>query len=235
MISQQVRTWDVLDTRTLQAMHSVAREQFVPTAWRSLSYADCALPLACGKHMLTPMLVGRILQSLGVRQGEQVLEIGTGSGYLSACLAAIGGRVQSLEVHAELATAARANLRAAGVDSVEITTADGAALVSETAYDAIVLTASLPIYQPRFERALKYGGRLFADEAKQATPIVAVRAFGFGKDSKKLKELVSLEHLDVRERLKPQREPTLTAALPSFTNLRVLAGDVTVVSATSCI
>ena len=161
MISQQVRTWDVLDARTLQAMHSVAREHFVPTAWRSLSYADCALPLACGKHMLTPMLVGRMVQSLGVRQGEQVLEIGTGSGYLSACLAAIGGRVQSLEVHAELATAARANLRAAGVDSVEITTADGAALVSETAYDAIVLTASLPIYQPRFERALKYGGRLF--------------------------------------------------------------------------
>jgi protein-L-isoaspartate(D-aspartate) O-methyltransferase len=161
MIAQQVRTWDVLDARTLDAMHQVRREHFAPAAWRSLAYADCALPLPLGKRMLTPMLVGRIVQSLALKQGEQVLEIGTGSGYLSACLAAIGGRVQSLELHPELATAARANLRAAGADSVEVTTADGAALVSETAYDAIALTASLPIYQQRFERALKYGGRLF--------------------------------------------------------------------------
>jgi protein-L-isoaspartate(D-aspartate) O-methyltransferase len=161
MIAQQVRTWEVFDIRTLDAMHAVPREPFVPAAWRTLAYADCALPLPCGKHMLTPMLAGRMLQSLGVRQGEQVLEIGTGSGYLSACLAALGGRVQSLELHAEIAAQARANLRAAGAGSVEVTTADGAALMSETAYDAIVLTASLPIYEPRFERALKYGGRLF--------------------------------------------------------------------------
>lgn len=161
MIAQQVRTWEVLDTRTLDAMRTVPREPFVPAAWHSLAYADCALPLPCGKHMLTPMLAGRMLQSLGVRQGEQVLEIGTGSGYLSACLAALGGRVQSLELHAVIATLARTNLHAAGATSVEVTTADGAALMSETAYDAIVLTASLPIYEPRFERALKYGGRLF--------------------------------------------------------------------------
>jgi len=161
MVSQQVRTWEVLDARTLEAMHSVPREPFVPAAWRSLAYADCALPLPHGKHMLTPMVVGRILQALGVRQGEQVLEIGTGSGYVSACLASLGGRVQSLELHGDIAALARANLRSAGVGSVEVTTADGAALVSETAYDAIVLTASLPIYEPRFERALKYGGRLF--------------------------------------------------------------------------
>jgi len=161
MLSQQVRTWDVFDARTLDAMRRVPRECFVPPAWGSLAYADCALPLGLGKHMLTPMLAGRMLQALAVRQGEQVLEIGTGSGYLSACLAAIGGRVQSLELHGAIAAAARANLRQAGVDSVEVTTADGAALVSETAYDAIVLTASLPVYQPRFERALKHGGRLF--------------------------------------------------------------------------
>jgi protein-L-isoaspartate(D-aspartate) O-methyltransferase len=111
--------------------------------------------------MLTPMLVGRILQAVGVRSGEQVLEIGTGSGYLSACLAALGGRVQSLEIHGEIAAFARANLQSAGLANVEVTTADGAALYSETAYDAIVLTASLPIYDTRFERALKYGGRLF--------------------------------------------------------------------------
>ena len=161
MIAQQVRTWEVFDRPTLEAMRGVAREHFVPAAWRSLAYADCALPLPLGKHMLTPMLAGRMLQSLELRPGEQVLEVGTGSGYLSACLAALGARVQSLELHSQIANLARANLRAAGVDGVEVTCADGAALVSETAYDAIVLTASLPIYQPRFGRALKFGGRLF--------------------------------------------------------------------------
>ncbi len=111
--------------------------------------------------MLTPMLAGRILQALDVKPGDQVLEVGTGSGYLSACLAVLGGNVQTLELHGELATAARSNLSEAGFDGIEVTTADGASLVSETAYDVIVLTASLPLYEPRFERALKYGGRLF--------------------------------------------------------------------------
>ena len=161
MIGQQVRTWAVLDARTLAAMRQVPRERFVPTAWRSLAYADCALPLPLGKHMLTPMLAGRILQALEVKAGDQVLEIGTGSGYLSACLAVLGGSVQTLELHGALANAARNNLRDSGFEGVEVSAADGASLVSETAYDAIVLTASLPIYEPRFERALKYGGRLF--------------------------------------------------------------------------
>jgi len=161
MIAQQVRTWSVLDTRTLDVMQQVPRERFVPAAWATLAYADCALPLAHGKHMLTPMLAGRILQAVAVRGGDQVLEVGTGSGYLSACLAQMGGQVQSLELYADLAAAARYNLRAAGCGDVEVTCADGLGLVSETAYDVIVLTGSLPIYQARFERALKYGGRLF--------------------------------------------------------------------------
>src|SRR5579862_3509200 len=101
MIAQQVRAWEVLDPHTLEAMREIPRERFVAAAWQSLAYADCALPLPLGKHMLTPMLVGRIVQSLEIRPGEQVLEIGTGSGYLSACLAALGARVQSLELHEE--------------------------------------------------------------------------------------------------------------------------------------
>ncbi len=162
MIAQQVRTWDVLDERVLEAMHSVQRERFVTAPYASLAYAECALPLPLGKRMLTPMLVGRILQALEVQPGDQVLEIGTGSGYMSACLAALGAQVQSLELHAPIAELARANLRAAGVEGIEVTCADGSALYSETAYDAIVLTGSLPMYVPRFERALKFGGRLFA-------------------------------------------------------------------------
>ncbi|MGB8692198.1 MAG: protein-L-isoaspartate O-methyltransferase [Steroidobacteraceae bacterium] len=161
MTAQQVRTWDVPDMRTLAAMRSVPRERFVPPAWRSLACADCALPLAHGKHMLTPMMAGRILQSVAVRGGDQVLEVGTGSGYLSACMALMGGQVQSLELHADLAATARANLQAADCSSVEVSCADGLGLVSETAYDVIVLTGSLPLYQQCFERALKFGGRLF--------------------------------------------------------------------------
>src|SRR4051812_5601840 len=161
MIAQQVRTWEVLDTRVLSAMYSVPRECFVSERFKSLAYAECALPLPRGKHMLTPMVAGRILQAMQLQIGDQVLEIGTGSGYLSACLAALGASVQTLELHAEIAELARSNLRAAGVAGVEVSCADGAQLHSENAYDAIVLTGSLPIYQPRFERALRLGGRLF--------------------------------------------------------------------------
>jgi protein-L-isoaspartate(D-aspartate) O-methyltransferase len=201
MIGQQVRTWAVLDTRTLAAMRRVPRERFVPAAWRSLAYADCALPLPLGKHMLTPMLAGRILQALEVKPGDQVLEIGTGSGYLSACLAVLGGNVQTLELHGALAVAARSNLSGAGFDGIEVSTADGASLVSETAYDAIVLTASLPIYEPRFERALKYGGRLFVvagtGPVMEARLVRRLGATQFSTQSLFETSLEALEHAPV--------------------------------------
>src|SRR5579862_1180675 len=126
MIEQQVRAWDVLDERILRALRVVPRERFVPERWRELAFADTEIPLPCSKRMLRPMLVGRILQALGVQSGEQVLEIGTGSGYVSACLAQLGGRVHSLELHDELVAAARANLRAATPAlAVDVVTGDG--------------------------------------------------------------------------------------------------------------
>jgi len=158
MIEQQVRAWDVLDERILAALRAVPRERFVPEAWRELSFADCEIALPCGKRMLRPMLVGRLLQSLALRGGEQVLEVGTGTGYVSACLARLG-------LHPQLAEQARANLAnlngLAGSRPVEVIETDGMQLDDRSRYDAIVLTASLPIYQPRFERALRPGGRLF--------------------------------------------------------------------------
>jgi len=163
MIEQQVRAWDVLDERILETLRVVPREHFVPQAWRALSFADCEIPLPCGKHMLRPMLVGRMLQSLALRSGEQVLEIGTGSGYVSACLARLGGHVRTLELHPEIAELARSNLQALAdtAASVEVVSADALQLEERSRYDVICLNASLPIYEPRFERALRPGGRLF--------------------------------------------------------------------------
>ena len=125
MIEQQVRAWDVLDERILDTLRVVPRERFVPGPWRELSFADSEIPLPCGKRMLRPMLVGRLLQSLAVRAGEQVLEVGTGSGYVSACLARLGGRVRTLELHPELVSLARANLNGlADSPAVEVIEAD---------------------------------------------------------------------------------------------------------------
>jgi protein-L-isoaspartate(D-aspartate) O-methyltransferase len=162
MIEQQLRTWEVFDQRALDAVRAVPREQFVPPAWRGLAFADCDIALAHGKRMLRPMLVGRILQELQLRGGEEIVEIGTGSGYLSACMAHLGNRVRSLELHPDIADSARANLRAAAPTlPVDIAVADGMQFSELACCDVLVLTASLPIYQDRFERALRVGGRLF--------------------------------------------------------------------------
>jgi protein-L-isoaspartate(D-aspartate) O-methyltransferase len=162
MIEQQVRAGDVLDEHILETLRAVPREQFMPPAWRELAFAECEIPLPLGKHMLRPLLVGRILQALAVRPAEQVLEIGTGSGYVTACLARLAGRVRSLELHPSLAQFARDNLaRGAAGLPIEVVEADGMELSEESRYDVILLTAALPIYQARFERALRPGGRLF--------------------------------------------------------------------------
>jgi protein-L-isoaspartate(D-aspartate) O-methyltransferase len=162
MIEQQVRAWDVLDEHILEVLRAVPRERFVPQRWRELSFADCEIPLPCGKRMLRPMLVGRLLQALALRGGERVLEVGTGSGYVSACLARLGGQVSSIEIHPEVAELARANLQGfAATAPVQVVTGDGMDIEESSRYDIVVLTASLPVYDPRFERALCPGGRLF--------------------------------------------------------------------------
>ncbi len=162
MVSHQLRTWDVLDAGILDAVRSLPRETFVPEAWRDLAYADIEIPLPHGQHLLAPKIVGRILQSIAVKPGERVLEIGTGSGYLTACLGRLGAQVQSLEIHEDLALAARRHLDAVGLAGPRVIHADGlAAASSQETFDAIVLTASLPVYDARFEAQLRPGGRLF--------------------------------------------------------------------------
>ena len=161
MISQQLRTCDVLDDHTLAAIRRVPREQFVPSAWRAMAYADVGAPLPLGKRMWSPALTGRALQALAPQAGAEILEIGAGSGYVSACCAALGARVRSLELHAEIATLARRNLHAAGINNVEVLQTDGMLMSDEQRFDCVYLTASLPLWQPRFQQALKPGGRLF--------------------------------------------------------------------------
>ncbi|HTY49429.1 MAG TPA: protein-L-isoaspartate O-methyltransferase [Steroidobacteraceae bacterium] len=182
MVGQQVRAWDVLSERVLSTLRALPRELFVPQSQQHLAYADIAVPLAHGQHMLRPVIAGRLLQALALTGTERVLEIGTGSGFLCACLAANAASVRSLEILPDLAEAARSSLAAAGVRNAEVVTADAVAeAAAYTAgdaagdpghFDAVVLTASLPVYDPRFARALKVGGRLLA--AVGTAPVMEV-------------------------------------------------------------
>lgn len=160
MVDQQVRAWEVLDPRVLDAMYEVPREAFVPEPYRALAYSDGALPIGCGQSMLAPNLQGRILQALEITPADRALEIGTGTGYLAACLSLLAASVHSIEIHAELARAAAGNLRTVPRARVRLETRDAFGEAPLGEYDAIAVTGSLPIYDPRFERALTVGGRL---------------------------------------------------------------------------
>ena len=161
MIEQQVRAWQVLDERVLAVLRRVPRELFVPEPLRYRAYADAEVPLLRGQHMLRPSVVGRLLQALLPDGGEGALEIGAGSGFISACLRAMAGRVRSLEIFPELAETAYRNLATLGMRDVEVVEADALAGESGARYDVIAVTASLPLYDPRFEQMLAVGGRLF--------------------------------------------------------------------------
>jgi len=160
MIEQQVRTWNVFDDRVLDAMRQVHREQFAPR-YRELAHVDAPIPLPHGQTMLPAKLHGRILQSLAVGTNDMVLEVGTGSGYLSACLSRLAARVRSLEIIPELADLAKTNLFAAAANNVAVEVADAMQLEEQSVYDAIAVTGSLPVYDERFQRALRIGGRMF--------------------------------------------------------------------------
>jgi protein-L-isoaspartate(D-aspartate) O-methyltransferase len=169
MIEQQVRAWEVLDARVLSILRTVAREQYVPDSQRFLAFADVEIPLANSQHMLRPSVAGRLLQALELSGSERVLEVGAGSGFLTACLAKASAHVRSLEVFPDLAELARAHLAAAGVGNTEVITGDamlsGGPLENAAGgagrYHAIAVTGSLPVYDNRFERMLEIGGRLF--------------------------------------------------------------------------
>ena len=162
MVEQQIRTWDVLDQGVLDLLFLVRREDFVPPEYRLLAFADLEIPLGDHQKMWAPKMEARVLQELAIEHGESVLEIGTGSGYLTALLARLGARVTSVEINPRLAAEARAKLARAGVSSVELAIGDGARGWGSATYDAIVLTGSTPILPDAFIEQLAPGGRIFA-------------------------------------------------------------------------
>ena len=162
MIEQQVRPWDVLDQRVLDVMSATPREDFVPERYRSLAFADTNIPLGHDQVMMAPKTEGRLLQVLDVQAGDSVLEIGTGSGYLTACLSRLGNHVTSVEIFPEFREAAAAKLAAHGFRNVTLKDADAAnGIDSDTRYDVIAVTGSLPLLHRQFHDNLSVGGRLF--------------------------------------------------------------------------
>lgn len=162
MVEQQVRPWDVLDTRVLGVLATLPRETFVPEIHRALAYADVEIPLGHGQKMMKPVVEGRTLQALLLQEGEEVLEIGSGGGYLAACMGALAREVVSLEIIPELAARARAQLDASGHGgNVRVEAADAMSYSTDRRFDAICVTAAMEVVPSRFLQWLRPGGRLF--------------------------------------------------------------------------
>jgi protein-L-isoaspartate(D-aspartate) O-methyltransferase len=161
MMVQQVRAFNVNDLHVLDVMSDVARENFVPAGFRDLAFADTEIPLGHGQKMMTPIVEGRMLQSLMITPGDNVLEIGTGSAYITACLAKLAASVYSLDVFDDFLLLAASKLKQAGIANVELACMDACQGLPAGEFDAIAVTASLPHFDPRFVSALRQGGRLF--------------------------------------------------------------------------
>lgn len=167
MVEQQIRTWDVLDPAVLDLLFAIKREDFVPAEYRSLAFVDMEIPIGCGQTMMTPKLEARFIQELGIKSHERVLEIGTGSGYLTALLAKRGCQVTSIEIYSELSKAAAARLSNASITNVDLLVGDAAKspaafVLPDQKFEVIVLTGSVPVLPEAFLEFLTPGGRMLA-------------------------------------------------------------------------
>jgi protein-L-isoaspartate(D-aspartate) O-methyltransferase len=161
MLGQQLRAWEVLDDRVLRAFAETPREDFVPREYRDLAFADAEIPLGHGQTMLAPKVEGRIAQALQVERIDDVLVVGTGSGYFTACLARLAKRVTSVDIFPDLVASAEPKIAACGIRNVELKVADVLTWSYRERFDAIAVTGSIPELDPRFVEMLRTQGRLF--------------------------------------------------------------------------
>ena len=162
MIEQQIRPWDVLDDRVLQILTDTPREDFVPEQYRALAFSDISIPLGHDQAMMAPKVEGRLLQCLDIAETDNILEIGTGSGYLTACLATLGNKVHSVDIIGEFTDSSKEKLAHHNIENVTLDTADAArGWDSEQKFDVIAVTGSLPVLHKGFHNSLEIGGRLF--------------------------------------------------------------------------
>lgn len=162
MVEQQIRPWDVLDMRVLDLLPKVRREQFVPPGMEALAFMEVEIPLGHGVSMWQPKMEARVLQELQLEPADKVLEVGTGSGYLTALLSHLAAHVTSVEIVAELSLQAARKLTSHNLENVSVVVGDAANGWGAEQYDVIVLTGSVPMEPKAFLANLKVGGRLFA-------------------------------------------------------------------------
>ena len=166
MVEQQVRPWDVLNPRVLEVISEIPRENFAPDEYKNLAYVDTSIPLGSYEdqpcNMAHPIIDGRILQELDIDDEDLILEIGTGSGYLTACLAKLGRHVDSVDINEDMTAMAEKNLQALGINNVNLSTGDASKTWEQKRnYDVIAITAAMKTIPTSYKKLLKTGGRLF--------------------------------------------------------------------------
>lgn len=205
MVEQQIRPWNILDKTVLDLLFEAKREEYVPAAYRELALADIEIPLGFGEAMLPPKLEAKILQAIRLRKSDRVLEIGSGSGYMTALLANHGQHVYSIEIVPELSAMAEKNLKAHHVGNVTLEVGDGSkGWGLHGPYDVIVLTGSTPVLPEEFQRELHLGGRLLAvvgeDPVMKATLVTRI-----GKESWHTEDLFETRVQPLKNALRAQK------------------------------
>ena len=205
MIEQQIRTWDVLDQDVLDLLMRLPREDFVPVEYHNVALADMNTPIGNGQVMMAPKMEARMLQALDLKPDDTVLEVGTGSGYVTALLASLARHVYSVEIDAELKTAAEQRLAVHGFNNVTLEEGDAArGWKNHAPYDVIVITGSLPTLPDSFKQSLKVGGRLFAIVG-DAPAMVAQLITRIGQGEWSSEDLFETELPVLKNALEPDR------------------------------
>ena len=188
MVEQQIRPWEVLDGQVLELLESTHREDFVPVRYRKMAFSDIAIPMDHGQHMMKPVVEGRLLQSLELQADETVLEIGTGSGFITACLAQMAKRVVSVDIYEQFTNEAADKLKEKGLTNVELETGDAmTGWQPEQAHDVLVVTGSVEEVPDHFRGWVNPGGRMFVvcgeSPAMEARLLTKLNATEWRKES----------------------------------------------------